>query len=229
MAFCALWAAGLIAYAMLAEPRVSLTYAIDGPGRQPARVTRCNVDDATQSTQRLSGTRSVLVALCFSAHPSRDGTFLIPYAVAPGTPPLQEEPSTSADRSGVVFKDSRQTLEDLVAAAKDAAAKGDAARAETLLARMDAMLAPAQRPGYLMAAPDSDAVIAYTEAVARQFTLPAEGAQEAETLIRVARRDRWKNAALGILAGLIAGWLLVYVPVFPRPPKGDDAGPETRL
>jgi hypothetical protein len=219
----------LIAYAVLAEPRVSLTYAIDGPGRQPARVTKCNVDDATQSTQSMARTRSVLVTLCFSAHPSRNGTLLIPYAVAPGAPPLQEEPTTSADRSGVVFKDARQTLEDLVAAAKDAAAKGDAARAETLLARMNAMLAPGQSPGYLMAAPDAGVVVEYTQAVARQFTLPAEGVQEAEALIEVARRDRWKNAALGILAGLIAGWLLVYVPVFPRPPKGDDAGPETRL
>lgn len=203
-AFAAAWVAGWVAYGTLAEPRVSLTYAIPGPGQPPEKVSRCGEGDARQQTSVTVGVREVPTTLCFTARRSGDGPWQVPYAVAPvdETQASPESPTT-ADRE-------------------------DAEGADAFLAEVDAAEQAGQRPGYLMDAPDSSNVVAYAASAARGFTLPGVAIQEADALIRRARVDRWKNVAFGVLAGLVAAWLLAFAPVFPRTPGDRRAGSDDR-
>lgn len=136
LALGALWVVGCLAYAVLAEPYASATFAIPGPGEPPVKAERCADDDATAyTTTKTSKGHSVGISLCFTAHTAEDGRRLIPYTVAP----WEAARRTLDEVSGRPSEEQQLTPDALYPALREADAKGDTDSARKLAALIQAL------------------------------------------------------------------------------------------
>ena len=147
LALGALWVVGCTAYAVFAEPYVSATLAIPGPGEPPLKAERCADEDATAYTTTKTGKgHSIAVTLCFTAHTAEDGRRLVPYTVAP----WEDARRTLADVSGRQSDERPLTPAALYPALREADAKGDVVRARKLATLIQALTTADKHAGWIV-------------------------------------------------------------------------------
>lgn len=80
LAVAVAWALGWLAYALFAEPYVSLTYSVSTFGAEPMPADRCEPRDGSKYTtvETPKGER-INVTVCFIASRADNGNYLIPY------------------------------------------------------------------------------------------------------------------------------------------------------
>jgi hypothetical protein len=200
LALAALWVVGCVAYAAVAEPYASATYAIPGPGEPPAKAERCAAGGSTEyTTVTTRKGHSVGISLCFPAWKADDGRHLIPYAVAPWDEHRRASAKAPAQAQAHAWE-AAPTVE------------------------------PAPANGWLMNEPYSREVSAYTRKTAEQFTVGATDMESLEELRSRALFAQWKSALQVLAGGLVFGWVLItatgwIVRGFLGVPRGKDARP----
>ncbi|TXH24248.1 MAG: hypothetical protein E6Q99_07010 [Elusimicrobia bacterium] len=151
LALGALWVVGCLAYAVLAEPYASATFAIPGPGEPPVKAERCAGDDATAyTTTKTSKGHSVGISLCFTAHTVQDGQRLVPYTVAP----WEAAQRLLDEVSGRPSEEQQLTPEALDPALREADAKGDTDRARKLATLIQALRMANKHAAWIVANED---------------------------------------------------------------------------
>lgn len=84
LGFGGLWVIGCLAFALLNDPYVSMTYIIAWPGDSPVRGTACGIEDANKYFKATTSKgNSISVDLCFTAQEAHDGRLLVPFLKAP--------------------------------------------------------------------------------------------------------------------------------------------------
>lgn len=230
LALGALWAVGCIAYALVAEPYVSATFAIPSYGEPPVMAERCGDADATAyPTTKTSKGHSIAVALCFTAQRAADGRLLVPYST------ITRVPDGSPAGIYVEGIPSSMSRADVIGKLKTNGYKAASVDAAEMALPLKSQLFP---PGshevplwghYLkMDAKSSSEVSKYTVEAEKRFTVSAGDLERLEGLYSRALFNQWKLALQVLAGGLALGWGLTtatgwIVRGFLGIPRGQDA------
>ena len=190
LAIGVLWALGMLAYAMLSEPYVSVTYAVPSYGATPVPDDGCRPPNASKyTTIQAPGGGSASVVLCFIADRSDDGRYLIPY---------REVVSASNPEAARIYAARKEALR--------VGANSEAARLMEFLFKMP--VNPSDPRTVWMAGEFDDAVRTYMDGVAAAFRLPPSGLESLEKVKRQKLWEQWEEALLILFGGLAVGWVL---------------------
>jgi len=231
----AVWVFSWIGYAVYGEPGASMHYAIGWPDEPALKVEACGREDATNDVVvSFGGAQSIGVTLCFKAQITNDGRWLVPYSG--GTLATAQEviawTAAQSDKLGSAefeqavrkylearmtsrgFESSTTKLgieiiaakwEPLYAAYLEAQKQGDKALAKKFADELAALT------GIRFTANEQHSIefTRYVDAVEEWFKLPPGDVEEAQRQNWSARQELWKDAALYLFGGLLAGWALV--------------------
>lgn len=190
LALGGLWAVGCLAYAVLSEPHVSLTYAVQTYGATPRAVDTCDSKDASKYTSAdAPGGERVSVTLCFVADRAENGNYLIPF---------RQIVSSSNPEAARVY-----------AARKEALRQGAYSEASRLAAYLFKMPIDPSEPATVWLASEYDSdVRAYMDETAAAFKLRPHDLERLQQEKRQKLREQWKQALQVLFGGLAVGWAL---------------------
>lgn len=215
LALGGLWAAGCLAYAVLSEPHVSLTYAVQSYGAMPTPAETCDSKDASKYITAVApGGERVSVTLCFVADRAENGSYLIPY---------RQIVSSSNPEAARVYAARKEALRQ--------GAHSEASRLAEYLFKMP--IDPAEPPTVWMASEHDSDVRAYMEETAASFKLLPHDLERVQQVRRQKLWEQWKQALQVLFGGLAIGWALTacigwIARGFMGVPRGRDQRPVPR-
>jgi hypothetical protein len=231
----AVWVVSWLGYAVYGEPGASMSYVIGWPDEPPLKVEGCGREDATKDVVvKIGSGQSIGVTLCFKSQITNDGRWLVPYSGGTlataqeviGWTAANSEKLGSAEFEQLVrkylearmmsrgFESSTTRLgieiiamkwEPLYAAYLEAQKQGNAPLAKKFADELAALT------GIRFSSNEHHSIefARYVDAVGEWFTLPPGDVEDAKRQFWSARQELWKDAALFLFGGLLAGWALV--------------------
>jgi hypothetical protein len=231
----AVWVISWLGYAVYGEPGASMSYAIGWPDEPALKVEGCGREDATKDiVVKFDGAKNIGVTLCFKSQITNDGSWLVPYSG--GTLATSKEviawTAANSDKLGTAefepsvrkflearmasrgFESSTSRLgieiiatkwEPLYAAYLEAQKQDNAALAKKFADELAALT------GIRFSSNEHHSIefSRYLDAVGEWFTLPPGDIEDARRQYWSARQELWKDAALFLFGGVLAGWALV--------------------
>ena len=193
LAIGVLWTVGCLAYAVVTEPYVSLTFAVQTYGAKPVPAEGCETRDASKyTTVEAPKGKQVSVTLCFIADRADNGSYLIPYRTVA---------SASNPEAARIYAAREEALR--------RGAHADAAKLTEFLLKLP--VNPSEPQTVWMAGEFDSKVRSYMDEVAAAFRLQSSDLERLEKAKWQKLWEQWKLALQVLFGGLFVGWVLVAV------------------
>jgi len=230
----AAWAISWLGYAVYGDPGASMRYSIGWPDEPAVKVESCGREDATKEVAvKIGGGHSIGVTLCFKAHITNNVRWLVPYSGGTLATAQEVVAWTNDNRDKLGTAQFEQALrkyleprivsqgadspttklgieiiavkwEPLYAAYLGAQQQGDKPLSKKFTEELAALT------GIRFSSIEQHSVEfdRYADAVGEWFALPPGDIEAAQRQYWGARQELWKDAALFLFGGLLAGWAL---------------------